>query len=117
MSEISRRDKIIDEVIVDCYDEEEVATAWFYYLAENMTMPFKAKVIGDRRVGNLKVGDIVEVIDVVSNMDDGRSYRAIIEVKKDETLFEIPLERVESIDAIKETYEMIENWRYWCEKF
>lgn len=117
MSNKSRQDRIEDEVIVDCYDEEEVSTAWFYYLADNMTMPFKARIIGDRRVGSLQVGDIVEIVSVVENLGNCRNYRAVIEVKKDETLFEIPLERIEAIDANEETYEMVEDWRYWCENF
>ncbi|SFV50737.1 hypothetical protein MNB_SV-12-149 [hydrothermal vent metagenome] len=117
MSNQSRKDRIEDEVIVDCYDEEEVSTAWFYYLAENMTMPFNARIVGDRRVGSLEIGDIVEVIDVVTSLGNCRNYKAIVEVKKGETLFEIPLERIVSIDANEETYEMVEDWRYWCERF
>ena len=117
MSNESRKDRIEDNVIVDCYDEEEVSTAWFYYLAENMIMPFNACIVGDRRIGSLEIDDIVEVLYVVSNLDRHGSYKAIVEVRKDETLFQIPLERIVSIDANEETYEMVEDWRYWCERF
>ena len=32
MSDTNRKDRIEDEVIVDCYDEYEMAMGWFYYL-------------------------------------------------------------------------------------
>jgi hypothetical protein len=38
-----REERIIMEVIVDCYDEQEQAMGWYYYLNDRIDFPFKAK--------------------------------------------------------------------------
>jgi Calcium binding len=40
----SREDRIIYEVIVDCYDEGEQLMGWYYYMADNLEFPIKATV-------------------------------------------------------------------------
>jgi len=65
MSDASRKDRIEDEVIVDCYDEYEVAMGWFYYLNDNLIFPFKASIVGDIKISSLQEGDSVTVIELI----------------------------------------------------
>ena len=36
-------DRIEMEIVVDAYDQSERAMGWYYYLQDNLTMPFKAE--------------------------------------------------------------------------
>jgi hypothetical protein len=38
-----RQERIDYEIIVDCYDDDEVMMGWYYYLEEKLTFPFTAK--------------------------------------------------------------------------
>ena len=53
MSEISqddiREERISMEVVVDAYDEEEVAMGWYYYLQDKINFPFKALWINSHK--------------------------------------------------------------------
>lgn len=71
MSDKSRKDRIEDDIIVDCYDED------------------------------VSIDDFV----------------ATIGVEKNEHIYDIPLEMIRGIDCDEGTCEVIEDWRYWCEKF
>jgi hypothetical protein len=48
------------------------------------------------------------------SMDD---FIATVGVKKDEHICDIPLDMIKGIDCDKKTDEIIEDWRYWCEKY
>ena len=120
MSDISRKDRIEDEVIVDCYDEYEMAMGWFYYLHDNLTFPFKASILGNTKISTLKEGDIVEVTELVNNENNDVSiddFVAILKIEKDEHIYDIPLEMIKGIDCDEITDNVIEDWRYWCEEF
>lgn len=39
-----REHRIRNEAIPDAYGEEEVAMSWYYYMADNLEFPIKAKV-------------------------------------------------------------------------
>ena len=57
-----REDRFTDEVVVDACNEEERAMGWYYYAADNIAFPFKARCVLKRSTSPLKVGDRVEVI-------------------------------------------------------
>lgn len=40
----ARENRIIMEVVVDAYDEEERAMGWYYYLDDKLMLPFQAEV-------------------------------------------------------------------------
>jgi hypothetical protein len=112
--------KIIeDEIIVDCYDEYEMAMGWFYYLSENMSFPFKAKISVKHSVGSLKKGDIVNVVELMNSDEDMipiYTFKATVGIEYGEHIYDVPLEMIEGIDCDKETDEVIDVWRYNCEE-
>src|SRR5581483_7942592 len=57
-----REKRITMEVIVDCYNRQEVAMGWYYYLEGRLQFPFTATCIAQRAVSPLRVKDKVEVI-------------------------------------------------------
>jgi hypothetical protein len=56
-----REDRIIMVVVVDAYNEEERAVGWYYYAADNLEFPFKARCMLRRASSTLKVGELVEL--------------------------------------------------------
>ena len=57
----AREERILMEVVVDAYDEEERAMGWYYYVADDIAFPFQAKCIAERRSSPLKKEEMVEV--------------------------------------------------------
>ena len=119
-NDISRKDRIEDEVIVDCYDEYEVAMGWFYYLDDNLKFPFKATVLGDIKISSLQEGDSITVTEFINSDEDDVSiynFVATVGIEKDEHIYDIPLVNIKGVDCDDDTGNAIEDWRYWCEKF
>lgn len=119
-SDISRRNRIEYEVIVDCYDEYEMAMGWFYYLNDNLKFPFKASIVGDIKIDSLQEGDSIIVTEFInSSKDDVSMYNFLptVWIEKGEHIYDIPLVNVKSVDCDDDTFNTIEDWRYWCEKF
>jgi Calcium binding len=107
----NREERIIMEVVVDAYDEEERAMGWYYYLAENMNFPFKAKWITRKR----HEGRDVEVVEM-SPRDDC-SHDLFVEVRYQEgnidDIFTARLSEINPIDVDEEIAQIIADWRYW----
>jgi len=68
MDEDKYRSKIEDKVIVDCYDDQEVSSAWECYMEEKLCEPFPAKIIGEDP--EIPVGEIVTVKDNLHQFDE-----------------------------------------------
>jgi hypothetical protein len=120
MHDENRKDRIEDEVIVDCYDEYEVAMGWFYYLHDNLKLPFKASIVGDIKINSIQKGDIVIVTEFINSDEDNVSiedFIATVGIEKGEHIYDVPLENIKGIDCNNDTFNAIEDWRYWCEKF
>lgn len=106
-----REDRIIMEVVVDAYDSEERAMAWYYYVAEECSFPFNAKCISEERKSPLQKGDIVEVIDI-SPADE--CVRVIyMDIQWNDRKLAVPLSQLEGIGTSEVTRQVIEDWHYW----
>ena len=62
-------ERIEMKIIVDAYGEQERAMGWYYYMADNLTFPFKAKCIKVVSTSPLSVDEVVEVL----GMDDAEN--------------------------------------------
>jgi hypothetical protein len=67
-----REDRIADEIVVDAYNEEERAMSWYYYAADNIAFPFKARCRMKRSTSPLKVGESFEVVGMADADDCSR---------------------------------------------
>lgn len=81
--EEDREERITMEVIVDCCDEYERASGWYYYLQDQITFPFTATCIVKRASSPLKVKDEIEVIDLASDDDCEREIFVTVRWEKD----------------------------------
>ncbi|WGV29018.1 calcium-binding protein [Halotia branconii] len=107
----NREERIDMEVVVDAYDEEERAIGWYYYLAENMSFPFKAKWTTRKR----PEGRDVEVVEM--SVGDDCSHDMFVEVRYQEgtldDIFSARLSEINPIDVDQETAQVIADWHYW----
>ena len=108
------RDHRIDyEVIVDCYDDDEVAMGWYYYLSENMSFPFKAEVVVKQRNGT-KIRKQVDVLEFEAEEGDwDMNFQVGVAEHGDNDVFYVPVLDLENMKANAKTMEVVEDWRYW----
>ena len=106
-----REDRIHNEAIVDAYGPEEQALGWYYYLEERMAFPFKARCISSRKTSLLKVGEVVEVLEMADE-DDCMSDMIVIIRFGDRTVG-VPLAQLEPTAGDPTMIEAIKDWHYW----
>jgi hypothetical protein len=106
-----RENRIHDEAIVDAYGPEEQALSWYYYLEERMTFPFKARCIASRKTSPLKVGEVVEVLEMADE-DDCMSDMIVIIRFGDRTVG-VPLAQLEPTSRDATMIEAVKDWHYW----
>ena len=107
-----RESRIIDEIVVDAYGEQERAMGWYYYAADKITFPFKACCATKRASSPLKIGDMVEVGGMACEDDCVHELMVLI-TWKDESLA-VPLVQLKPSPASTDlTRQVAEDWQYW----
>jgi hypothetical protein len=108
------REERINDLLADCHGEDENSSAWFYYLAEEVTFPFNAKCIKKLSNSPLKENEEVEVIDIDCDIDIMKGIFA--QIKWEGRDLSVPFEQLLPIDTDEESLEIIKDWHYWVEK-
>jgi hypothetical protein len=106
-----REEHIHMEIMVDAYGPEEHALSWYYYLEENLNFPFKARCIAERRTSPLKVGEEVEVSQMLP--EDECEHDMFVEIGWEGRTLGVPLSQLEAIDVDEQTQEAMDYWHYW----
>ncbi len=104
-------ERIMMEIIVDCYGEYERAAGWWCTLDDKMSFPFRARCIAARSLSPLKVGEEVEVLHMAEQKDCEREMLVI--VRWSGRTFGVPLSQLEGIGVDADTQQAIEDWHYW----
>jgi hypothetical protein len=108
-----REERITMEIIVDCYDSEERAMGWYYYLEDTLRFPFTAACTAKRAVSPLRVKDEVEVIGMPPEEECEREVFVCIRWDRPEGLA-VPLAQLKPISVTdKQTQQAIADWHYW----
>jgi hypothetical protein len=113
-----REERLNMEIIVDAYGEEEHAMGWYYYLADKIVFPFRARVIKELKISPLKKGEIINVIEMADEEDCLNTMYVQIEWKGRK--FGVPLEQLIPVetecDFYEDIVEAIEDWNYWIDR-
>jgi hypothetical protein len=109
-----REDRFTDEVVVDAYGEEERAMGWYYYAADNIAFPFKARCALKRSTSPLKVGAAVEVTGMAPADDCMQELMVLI--KWDDEDLAVPLIQLESSVSTGLTRQNLADWKYWVDR-
>lgn len=95
-------DKMIEDAVVDTYDDEEEFMGILYALADNMSFPFAAKALGET----------VEVIGVDTRLSSrGRGVIAAVLKKSREYTMGLAELEIEATDT--ENAKWLEMYHYW----
>jgi hypothetical protein len=118
------REKIDMEIIVDCYNDEEISWGWEAYMEDRLIFPFKAKIIGDSC--EIPVGEIVTVTDMLEDFEivgsvwwlkDQADVINKVEVQWNNEDFYIGIDDLKPLDKDIPTLESIKSWNFWLEKY
>jgi len=109
-----REDRFTDEVVVDAYGEEERAMGWYYYAADNIAFPFKARCALKRSTSPLKAGDVVEVTGMAA--EDDCMQELMVLIKWDDEDLAVPLIQLESPGSTGLTRQVLADWKYWVDR-
>jgi hypothetical protein len=93
-------DALVEEAIIDAYDESEQVMGFFNMLEEHLTLPFETKVLGVGAVVD-KLGQ-TERDDIVVVCRHGRERQTI-------SIIDLPLP-----DSPPDGWKWIEAYRHWA---
>lgn len=93
---------IENEIIVDCYDDEEITTGWATYLDDNLSYPFTAEYQVKKK-GSRKEWMPVKVINNDSSGVNYESRHYYVEIEVSGLIWSVKLSDLRNVKADKET--------------
>ncbi len=107
-----RKNRIINEVIVDCYNEGEKMTGWFYYMYDGLTFPMTGLANIPTTSGKT-VQKKVKIIKIDPRSEQGNPIRIGITEGGSRQISFISLEDLSRIETSDENLDIINDWLYW----
>jgi hypothetical protein len=106
-----REQRITYEIIVDCYDEYEVAAGWYCHLEDRLDFPFEAEWLPAKQ----STADLVEVIAMADSEDCEQDMFVQIRYPDDDDsdILTVPLTEIEPLGDHPEREQAIDDWKYW----
>jgi hypothetical protein len=109
--EDEREERIALEIIVDAYSEHERALSWYYYLQDEMLVPFPARCTKVLPSSTLRQGEMVTVFGLAA--EDNCESEIMVSIKPVRGVAMVPLEQLLCLAEDFETCEAVLDWRYW----
>ncbi|MEM9886813.1 MAG: calcium-binding protein [Bacteroidota bacterium] len=109
----ARNHRIHSEIVVDAYDEGEVNMSWYYYLEENLRMPFKAYIKTEFRNGN-RGTVLTEVVKIKSDPEEELLLGGFFSHSTAMSKFKIS--DIDKILEAEDHLEMLNDWLYYHRK-
>ena len=105
-------DTIIDnEILIDTYNDDEVASAWYSYMEYHMRFPFMAECLFKSAESPFKKGECFEVVGLGET--ESCDHGIYVKISFCNRQFDIPLFNMKPIDATKETIVAVTCWYHW----
>jgi hypothetical protein len=108
----ARESRIQNEIVVDCYTEEERALGWYYYLDDRLAFPFKASCVVKLATSPLRLGEEVQVVGMAS--EDECSHDMLVRVEYSDSALAVPLRQLRCHSRGRKAKEAMQDWHYWC---
>jgi hypothetical protein len=109
-----REERIIMEIVVDAYGEEERSMGWYYYLESKLRFPFRAECIATRRTSPLVIGAEVEVTKMAP--ETACAHEMFVLIKWQKGTVAVPLSQIKPSKADKQTLQAVADWHYWVKR-
>jgi hypothetical protein len=108
----ARENRIINEVIVDCYDEIEEMMGWYYYMNDTLQFPVKADVRLQVKGGGTEI-IAVEIVEIDPKSETGQAVRlGVVEAGSKRVQYVSP-EAIVRLNTSAGNKEVINDWLYW----
>lgn len=108
----AREHRILYEVIVDAYDEQEEYMGWYYYLAENLRFPTPATARLTLRGGKSETKP-VQIVEVDPKSEEAPPVRLGIAEKGSGRVQYLSPEEIVRLDTSPDNLKIINDWLYW----
>ena len=110
-----REERIAMDIVVDAHDGEEQAMGWYYYLDDQLRVPFIARCIAERAISPLRAGAEVEVVGMAP--EDECEHEMFVTTRWEQRTLAVPLAQLEASSHVDEqTRQAVEDWHYWVER-
>jgi calcium binding protein len=106
-----RETRIINEIVVDAYSQDERALGWYYYLENHLRFPFEATCSTRRATSPLKAGESVTITSLAPEDDCGAEI--IVLTRWHDRPLGVPLSQLAPKRVDASTAEAIADWHYW----
>ncbi|MCW5921270.1 MAG: hypothetical protein KIS77_02930 [Saprospiraceae bacterium] len=108
----AREHRILDEIIVDCYDEEEELMGRYYYMTDNLEFPITATARMPLRGGTTEE-KTEQIVEVDPKSETGSPIRLGVAEEGSERIHHISPADLVRLDTTPENLEIINDWLYW----
>jgi hypothetical protein len=109
--EPKREARIVEEIIVDAYTDQERALSWYYYLEQELRFPFEAECIKQRAISPLRKGEMIRIIALAPEEDC--AHQILVLGRWEGRSLGVPLAQLKPIGVDKSTAQGIADWHYW----
>jgi len=104
--------KIDYEIVVDCYDDYEVAVGWVTTMNDEIEFPFTATAEFKKKNG-LVEHKVVQIVGLESDEDDFHGNDFFLNMEYNEYIFPIAYSKLSNIVASEQTLEIFQCWNHW----
>ena len=120
-----RRERIDMKAIVDCYNDEEISSAWEAYMCDALIFPFEARIINNDP-SKIPIGETVLVTDSLGDFDIEGTISWLkspvysieeLEVQWNNEEFHVGVENLEPLDKDIQAIESIKDWNFWLKEY
>ena len=106
-----REHRIAMEIVVDAYNEEERAMSWYYYLEEQLTFPFEARVRQVMAASPLRPDETASVTGLAHG--DLCRVGIFVWVRCNQLDLVVPLAQLVPVRLDEPTRVAVADWHYW----
>ena len=107
----TRHDRILDEILVDCYNEQDVELmSWYYYMTDNLEFPVDVTV---RFRGGATEIKPAQIVGIDPKSEQGSPIRLGITEPGNARVQYIGPEDLASAETTPENLEILNDWLYW----
>ncbi len=100
------------EIIVDAYDDHEVAMGWYIHMNDNLEFPMQAKV--KLRLRGVKTEEkAVQIVEIDPKSETSLTLRLGMTKGKSDRVQYISPEDIVCIQTTEGNLEILNDWLYW----
>ncbi len=108
----NRENRIKNEVIVDCKNEAEEMTGWYYYMYDGLSFPMKG-LANIPTSGNKTAQKKVKIVKIDPDSEKGNIFKVGVMESTGRQITFISLDYLIRIEESDDNVELINDWLYW----